>query len=272
MNFNQKVSIIVPCFNQAQFLGEALDSILAQTYSNWECIIVNDGSSDNTEIIANFYLAKNNQFKYIYQNNAGLSSARNTGIKNSSGEYILPLDSDDKISPSYIEEAVKILNNNSQIKIVYSNAEFFGAKTGLWKLTDFSLEKILLENMIFCTALYRRTDYDKTVGYNSNMIYGWEDWDLWLSILEQGGTVYKIPKTHFFYRIRNKSMVRSLDRKKMSYLKKQLYLNHIDLYSSVFGNFIDICRDRRDLLFFNENSTFLSWITLIKILLKNKSR
>ena len=89
-----KVSIIVPCFKQAMYLPETLDSVLLQTYSNWECIIVNDGSPDNTDEVVERYVNQDTRFKYVKQQNRGLSTARNIGIERSRGEYILPLDAD----------------------------------------------------------------------------------------------------------------------------------------------------------------------------------
>ena len=94
---NTKVSVIVPCYNQAQYLDEALQSILNQSFTDWECIVVNDGSKDNTEFISNEWIKKDSRFKYVYQDNGGLSNARNVGIKKAEGEFILPLDADDKI-------------------------------------------------------------------------------------------------------------------------------------------------------------------------------
>lgn len=111
---NPLVSIIVPCYNQAQYLPEALQTVLEQTYQNWECIIVNDGSPDNTELVAKEWLAKDSRFKYIYKENGGLSSARNVGIENSKGEFILPLDADDKISNNYLEECVLKFKKQSE--------------------------------------------------------------------------------------------------------------------------------------------------------------
>lgn len=236
---NQLVSVIVTCFNLAQYLGETLDSVLAQTYQNWECVIVNDGSTDETEEICQSYLDMDSRFKYIYQNNQGVSSARNNGIKSSSGVYILPLDADDIIAPNYIEEAVEILNQNDQIKIVYCDFQNFGESLSK-NYPKFSVKKILIENMIFCTAFFRRSDFDKTNGYNEKMNQGIEDWDFWLIILAQGGEVHKIPKIYFYYRIRNNSRQRSIDEKTYALLKNQLYLNHQDFYFQVFGNPIDI--------------------------------
>jgi glycosyltransferase involved in cell wall biosynthesis len=230
------VSIIIPCYNQASFLAETLDSVLQQTYVNWECIIVNDGSSDNTEEIANIYCNKDPRFKYFHKTNGGLSSARNAGIQQSNGTYILPLDSDDKIGSEYLRLGVEILNSNDKIKIAYCKAELFGEKSCLWELPQYSFERILGGNVIFCSALYRRTDYDKTTGYNQNMIHGFEDWDFWLSILENGGDVFCIDKIMFYYRIRKESMLRSLDANKNEYLRKKIWKNHQRLYSENFLN------------------------------------
>ena len=89
-----KVSIIIPCYNQAEFLEETLGSVLKQTHTNWECLIVNDGSTDVTEKIAQQFISKDQRFKYFFKENGGLSSARNYGLDQSTGNYIQFLDSD----------------------------------------------------------------------------------------------------------------------------------------------------------------------------------
>ena len=229
-----KVSIIVPCYNQGNFLSETLNSVLNQTYSNWECIIVNDGSTDNTEIIAESFMQKDKRFFYIYQKNAGLSSARNTGIKESNGNFILPLDSDDKIAPQYIEQAIYAFKANYNLKLVYCRVELFGKAKGEWILPKYSLERMLGRNCIFCSAIYKKEDFIRVGGYNSNMKYGFEDWDFWLSLLEDDGEVLQLDEILFYYRIRKKSMLRSLDNEKLSFLRKQIWENHKNLYSKYF--------------------------------------
>ncbi len=107
---------------------DALNSVLAQVYTNWECIILDDGSTDDSAKVAKAYTEKDKRFTYIYQVNKGLPSARNAAIKNSSGKYILPLDADDKISPGYLAGAVDVLEKNKDIKLVYCRAELFGKK------------------------------------------------------------------------------------------------------------------------------------------------
>lgn len=233
---NPLVSIIIPCYNQGKYLSEAVESVLNQNYDNWECIIVNDGSIDNTEQIAMSFCIKDSRIKYLYKENGGISSARNIGISISEGKYILPLDSDDKIATDYCKIAVGEMESNIKLKIVYCRANFFGVESGEWILPEFSIEKILGQNIIFCSAFFRRSDYDLTNGYNENMIYGLEDWDFWLSIIELGGEVLKIDKVLFYYRIRIGSRNRSIDDEKSKLLRRQLWMNHRSLFNS---NFLD---------------------------------
>ena len=223
------VSIIVPCYMQAEYLAETLDSVLSQTYPNWECIIVNDGSRDNTEEVASKYVQKDARFKYLYKENGGLADARNFGILHSCGVYILPLDSDDRIGPTYIEKAMNVFDKNPETKLVYCQAELFGIETGLWNLPKYSYQQLLRFNHIFCSCIYRRKDYDKTEGYNTNMLYGYEDWDFLLSLLSLGDIVYQIEESLFFYRTKKVSMITKLT-SNHSQMILQMMLNHADLY------------------------------------------
>ncbi|MFV8372621.1 glycosyltransferase family 2 protein [Flavobacterium sp. LB2P74] len=124
---NSLVSIIVPCYNQAQYLGEALQSVLNQTYVNWECIIVNDGSTDNTAEVAEQWCGKDLRFNYFFKENGGLSSARNLGLENAKGDYIQFLDSDDYLIKTKLELSLQQLNSvkNKNVKVAISNFRMF---------------------------------------------------------------------------------------------------------------------------------------------------
>ena len=234
----KKVSIIIPCYNQGNFLEECLNSVYSSTYDKLEVIVVNDGSTDNSkEIIDKLNLRFH--FKAIHQGNAGPSTARNIGVKASSGEYILPLDADDKISEDYIEKAVSVLDAKKEVGIVYCDAELFGEESGKWNLPIFSLEKMLTENLIFNCALFRRKDYDVTAGYNPNMKEGWEDWDFWLSLLELNREVVKLDSVGFHYRIRKNSREHKTVDGRAQRLRKQIYQNHVTFYTDFFANPID---------------------------------
>lgn len=226
-----RVSVIIPCYNQGSYVDEAVESVLGQSYQDFEIVIVNDGSTD--ELINTKLLSYNKpKTRVIVTANQGLAEARNTGIRNSSGEFILPLDADDKIGPTYLEKAVKIFESDSSVGIVYCNASLFGEKVGKWDLPDFSVKEILLNNIIFCSGIYRRKDYNRTVGYRKEMKYGFEDWDYWLSLIELDLKVVQIPDRLFFYRIKKGSMIGTLsnDIGKLSYMHDILVEKHIKLY------------------------------------------
>jgi len=192
-----KVSVIIPCFNHGQYIDKAVDSVLAQTFQDFEIIIVNDGSTDNytNELLDNYIKPK---IKVIKTENTGPSSARNTGIENALGEYILPLDADDYIDKEYLIKAVRVLESDKNIRIIYCLAEKFGKVNEKWYLPNFSITEIYLRNCIFSSGLFRKADWLKVKGYAADMIYGYEDWDFWLSILGIDGKVFRIPEVLFF--------------------------------------------------------------------------
>jgi glycosyltransferase involved in cell wall biosynthesis len=232
------VSVITPCFNQGRYLEEAINSLLGQTYFNWECIIINDGSSDDTEKIALDLVTKDNRLKYIFQDHKGVSAARNNAILESSGKYILPLDADDLISQNYIEEGVTTLEEDDEINIVYCAAEKFGLQNGIWDNRNFDLKIMAYENMIFSTALFRRSDWDRVGGYEDLLEVG-EDWDLWLSIIETGGKVVKLPFTGFYYRVHERSKIRTHNWETHDFLDFILK-KHIDFFIRQLGNPISL--------------------------------
>lgn len=229
------VSIIVPCYNYGQFLTECLNSVLKQSFRQWECIVVDNGSTDNTaEVVAQFSNV-DARFKYIRTEQNGVSFARNTGIRNSSGKYILPLDADDKIEALFIEKTFLAFEKQPALTLVYSNARLFGASSGEWHLPDYNFRNLLIENSIFCTALFKRSDYDLTKGYNEDMREGFEDWDFWISLLKNGGEVYKVPEVLFNYRIRSQSRNHSIDKERQKKLRQQIFENHQDVYMRYFS-------------------------------------
>ena len=224
------VSIIVPCYNQAQYLDEALQSVLDQTYKNWECIIVNDGSSDNTSEVAQRWVEKDCRFQYIYQENGGVSSARNLGILNARGKFVLPLDADDKIGLSYIEKGVEAFENNSNLKVVYCKAVKFGKERGSWNLPFFSLQKLTIDNIIFCSALYKKEDWQRIGGYDVTMFLGLEDWEFWIALLKNGGEVECLNEVGFYYRIKEKSRQLDITQNYKKELKEYIIKKHPDFY------------------------------------------
>lgn len=228
------VSIIIPAYNSGNFIAETLETVLAQTLTNWECIVVDNGSTDATKQVVDAFVLKDKRIQYHYCEQNGVSYARNLAVKLSSGKYILPLDSDDKIGETYLDKAVAVMENDPSLKLVYCDAELFGAAKGKWILPEYSLKKMLIENTIFCSALYRKSDFEATGGYNENMKEGFEDWDFWIKMLKDGSHVHKIPEILFFYRIREESRNNVLDTEKQVRLRKQILQNHRAVYEEHF--------------------------------------
>jgi len=230
-NLNPRVSVIIPCYNNETFVGEALESALAQTYENLEIVCVNDGSTDNSADVIREYADKYKNIVFFDEKiNRGVCYVRNMAIEACSGEYILPLDADDKIEPEYVEKAVQVLNERPEIGIVYCNARIFGVKNKLWNLPEFDSDEILYRNCIFNSALFRKEDFIKCGGYNENMINGCEDWDLWLSFVENGFSAYRLDDVLFYYRkVKSKTRGDVADSSSDSFLDV-MFKNHINLY------------------------------------------
>ncbi|SMO86531.1 Glycosyltransferase involved in cell wall bisynthesis [Flavobacterium resistens] len=205
-----KLSIIIPCYNSESTLETTLKSVLNQEFQEWEAIMVNDGSPDNLEAIALKYVEKDTRFTYFKKENGGLGSARNYGIKKAKGEFILPLDSDNQVTENFAIDAMSIFDKDQNIGVVYGNAEFYGEKTGLWKVDEFSLDKMLVHNYIDACAIFKKSLWQKVGGYDENMPYqGHEDWEFWVSLAELKVKFYYLDKITFKYYVSSTSMSKS---------------------------------------------------------------
>ncbi|MBM9577275.1 glycosyltransferase [Leptospira sp. 201903070] len=224
-------SIIIPCYNYGRFLEETIKSVQMQTYDNWEIILVDDGSDDEETLkILKRLPDENLHLSIVAIPRSGPSQARNIGIGKARGKFILPLDSDDKIHPDYLNEARVAFERDPKIGILYCEAEFFGGFRGRWDLPDYRFPDILLENCIFVSAVFRKSDWKKVGGFSKNTMESeWEDFDFWLKLIERGLKVYKIPKVLFYYRVGHTSRS-SRSIQSFLPLHMQLYENHKNLY------------------------------------------
>lgn len=223
----------MPCFNQGKYIIESVESVLSQTVKDFEIIIIDDGSSDiyTRQLLGNI---KFPQTKIFFTENKGVSAARNYGIQNSNGKYILPIDSDDKISSTYLEEAIPVLDSNEDIKLVYADGVYFDSKTGTIQLPDYNQKTMLKQNLIFNSALYRKIDWLQCGGYDETFLTGWEDWEFWLRLINHPKQVQKLKSVHLHYRIAITSRNSTLTDKRLEQAEKQLYLKHIDKYLQYF--------------------------------------
>jgi glycosyltransferase involved in cell wall biosynthesis len=227
-----KVSIVIPCYNQAEFLPEAVESVLKQVYRDYEIVIVNDGSTDNTKEVARDIVMYNPhvKIKVLEQDNQGLSAARNNGIRDSAGEYILPLDADDLIRPDMLEKMTTLLDSDPSVAIAYCDVIHFGMVEERIVAAEYNFTKLIHGNQLNYCSLFRRKAWETVGGYKPLMKWGYEDWEFWISCGEKGFFAKRIPKFLFMYRTRYNSMYAKAlanDRE----LRALIVLNHPKLYA-----------------------------------------
>lgn len=220
-----RLSIIITCFNLGEYLDDALINII--NYPNndiLEIILINDGSTNpNTISIVNRLENLYPNILVINQKNQGLAKARNNGIKIAKGEYIIPLDADNKLRQSFIEESIKLLDNYKEVEVVHGNAQFFGTRQGLWKVDKAVVEEMVLNNKIDACACFRKKTWEALGGYDERMpLMGFEDWDLWLRMFAKGMKFKYVDKIFFDYRVRDNSML-SLAWSKREQLVKYIF-------------------------------------------------
>ncbi|MEG4067957.1 glycosyltransferase [Microcoleus sp. Pol11C2] len=179
------ISVIIPCYNQAHFLSQAVTSVINQTYKNWEIIIVNDGSLDTTSTAAKNLIAANpqHQIRLIEQANQGISMARNTGISAANGEYIMPLDADDILAPNALICLLEICLTSKVPCVAFGSYQLFGGNENhtIPSYDLYSPKNIKQSNMICTSSLYHKSVWNLVNGYKAEMKEGYEDWEFWVN-------------------------------------------------------------------------------------------
>lgn len=239
-NKNILLSIVIPCYNHGSFIQEALDSIeLNNPDTFYEIIIVNDGSTDQ-ETIEKLRFLEARGYHVINQPNSGLSAARNTGISKALGKYILPLDADNMIKPEYYRKGIKIMEENNQIDIIYSDAILFGERDEIRATGPFSEEKLLTGNFIDACALFRKEVWVKNQGYDTKLPFGfYEDWEFWLNATSNNFHFEYIPEPLFYYRVNTTGLLSAgVDPEKRKAVVEYLVSKHQDLFSTRYLHII----------------------------------
>jgi glycosyltransferase involved in cell wall biosynthesis len=207
-NLGPLVSIIIPCFNDGQYLPEAIKSAKELVYSNKEIIVINDGSSDTKtlEILNNL----DSDVKVLHhEKNKGLSAARNTSIKFSQGYYILPHDVDDTFDKNYLLFAVYEAEKSENLSPIYCDTNHIGFIQGMEKRPEWSLSRLKRGPFIVSCSLFRKKAWDDVLGYDESM-KGWEDYDFWWRIGNNGYKGVRIPLPLFNYRHIRPSMIQNI--------------------------------------------------------------
>ncbi len=204
-----RISVLMPCFNHGAFIDEAVESVLTQTFQDFEIVIVDDGSTEagTRETLAGLNRPRTT---VLTTTNLGLPAARNFAARHASGEFYCALDADDKLAPTWFAQAVSVLDSQPALAFVSHWLEAFGDERWTWTPERCDLPALLARNAVNGAALVRREAYHAVGGYDEAMRDGCEDWDLWLRLVESGrhGTI--IPEVLFYYRRRADSMSRRM--------------------------------------------------------------
>lgn len=211
-----KISVIVPLYNQGQFVAETFDSLLAQTHKDIEVICVNDASTDNSLEVAQGYADKHSQIRVISNpKNIGLPPTRNVGLRSCTGEFVLPLDSDDWIDPRHLEKTSARMTEgvgvvSTWMQIFGLGRERAGAPNSSYPIFAPTLEQITTGNSLAVCSLIRRETLLEVGGWPEDLNRGSEDWGLWAAIVRAGKwRIEVIPEYLFYYRVHRNSMCRS---------------------------------------------------------------
>ena len=206
-----RIAVIVPAYGVAHLVGEALDSLLAQSLTDWECVVVDDGAPDDVAGAVRPYLS-DPRIRFVATANGGVSSARNRAIAESSAPCIALLDGDDLFRPSYLEQVTRVLEADKQARIVTCNARLFGAvekerhcidrKQGTGDGVTGTLADVLDRSFnIYIGSAFRRADFDQVGGFDEELTHA-EDLDLWVRLLMLGGHVHYLNEVLGEYRVR----------------------------------------------------------------------
>lgn len=228
------ITVIIPCYNSGFNIVRTLHSLKSQTYKNFKIIIINDGSTDEVtkKILKNINEVN---VKIINQKNKGLSIARNTGILNSKTEFILPLDSDDWISSTTLENFKTFLQKNKNYSFVYSNIVNQNQSVAILK-KNFNFFEQLFSNQIPYCSLIRKSVFDKVGLYDEKMKKGFEDWEMNIRLGKYGLVGFCLNKNLFYYNVSDEGMLKSLSLKSFSEIYSYIRFKHKVLYS--FSNLL----------------------------------
>jgi glycosyltransferase involved in cell wall biosynthesis len=200
------VTVGVPCYNYGQYVEEALASVLASTFQDFEILVIDDGSTDpHTLEVLTALEGRDPRLRVVHQENEGLAAARNKGAALGRGKYVISLDADDRIGPTYLEKTVWVLENHPEYAFCYSLVQMFGAEDGIWKTEPFSLEKALRYNHVPTGAVFRREAWIEAGGFRDEL-YGQDDWNFWITLGARGWEGCLIDEPLFYYRKHQASM------------------------------------------------------------------
>lgn len=223
------VSVVIPCYNHGQYVDEAVQSVLDQTWQNFEIIIVNDGSTEEETLnILKDFTRPKTRILHLSKN-MGLPAARNAGIEEARGKYICCLDADDKLHPTYLEKAIVTMEVNAGLSFVGSWTQVFGNESRVWYSSQFDPHQIIYYNQFVPPTVFKRSAWEKTGGFSDKMREGFEDWEFWVRLTGNGYRGYRISEKMILYRRMGYSFALRAAEKK-EYLFEKIKENNPAIY------------------------------------------
>ncbi|MEU1707600.1 glycosyltransferase family A protein [Streptomyces sp. NPDC005706] len=231
-----EVSVIVTCYNYGRFLRRALDSVLRQSFSDWEVIIVDDGSSDETREVLHKFMESHDQVRIstLHVRNGGLAKARNLGIALARGTYVTCLDADDSFAAHALDDMVAALRENESMAVVRPGMSIFEEVEHERRLLqvdimpEYSLSDLAVENLAPYCSMFRWEAWQEVGGYDETMP-AYEDWDFWLSLGERGHTMGRTFRSSLCYRLNRDGLLRSSRGRDLE-LRARIVRNHPQVY------------------------------------------
>ena len=208
----KKVSVIVSNYYNGKYILEAVSSIFKQTYSNYEVIVVDDtNGNDGIRDYLNAYINHSDIFPiFLYKtNDIGLSALRNFGANKARGKYLLFLDADDKLHPSFLEKTVLLLEKNDDFHVIFSDTQHFDGADTCWIQPEYHFKSLLSGNYICSCSLIRRSSLEAVGGFDEDNFNYWEDYEFWIAMGAKGFYGKHIPEKLFYYRISKNSGMQS---------------------------------------------------------------
>ena len=246
-----QISVIVPIYNMGHLLKRALDSVLAQTFAEWECLLIDDGSTDNSPQICDEYAKQDSRFRVFHKKNGGVSSARQCGIDNALGKYTIHMDPDDWIDSDMLKSLFNTAEKENADMVICDfmietkNGSHYDSQKPI-SLNHFEIMKQLLLMKLHgscCNKLIKRSCYERNNVYFPKEMIMWEDMYVCCRILQENICVVHLPKAFYHYDCisNDASVVSSASRKKVESKK---YL--IDFFEADFGKDIDFYLVKKD--------------------------
>jgi glycosyltransferase involved in cell wall biosynthesis len=232
-----RVSVIIPCFNLGWCLPDAIQSIRAQTHTDYEIIVIDDGSTED-ETKKTLSDVASQGITVVASPNRGLSAARNLGIRHARGGYVCSVDADDLVEPTWLERGVAWLDADPGIAFVSHWLQAFGDEEWTWTPTRCDLAMLLDMNTVNGAALFRRSLVDAVGGFDESMRDGCEDWEFWIRVTAAGYRGAIVPEVQYRYRRRAGSMSRLMHEDGRWF---ELYAALMDKHQDLFRtHFLDL--------------------------------